>query len=171
MTSRSTRFKPLSQAQALALRGDRLRNVVLDDVLAESLMRINRFTHRGREYDFDLADAHEAMRRLKPTPDRLKGLKGTNPRISTTYWCWARPSPKPSTATAKASPFRFIDWEVPENNSFHVTAEFAVERVGSAQTKRCDIVALHQRHSRAGDRAQQPTGWNSQGRIHNLLPS
>ena len=36
-------FKPLSQAQALALRGDRLRNVVLDDVLTESVMRINEF--------------------------------------------------------------------------------------------------------------------------------
>ena len=35
-------FKPLSQARALAQRGDRLRNVVLDDVLADSIMRINR---------------------------------------------------------------------------------------------------------------------------------
>ncbi|MEI2806863.1 MAG: hypothetical protein V9G18_13265 [Albidovulum sp.] len=43
-------FTPLSQEEALRLRGGRLRNVVLDDVLAEQLMRINRFTHRGREY-------------------------------------------------------------------------------------------------------------------------
>ena len=61
-------FIPLSQEEALRLRGGRLRNVVLDDVLAEQLMRINRFTHRGREYAFDLEDAHEAMRRLKPDP-------------------------------------------------------------------------------------------------------
>ena len=74
-------FTPLSQEEALRLRGGRLRNVVLDDVLADQLMRINRFTHRGREYSFDLEDAHEAMRRLKPTPDRLKGLRGTNQDI------------------------------------------------------------------------------------------
>ena len=43
-------FTPLSQAEALRLRGGRLRNVVLDDVLADQLLRINRFTHRGREY-------------------------------------------------------------------------------------------------------------------------
>ena len=74
-------FTPLSQDEALRLRGGRLRNVVLDDVFAEQLMRINRFTHRGREYSFDLEDAHEAMRRLKPTPDRLMGLLGSNQEI------------------------------------------------------------------------------------------
>ena len=40
-------FKPLSQADALSLRGGRPRNVVLDDVLAETLMRINRFSSAG----------------------------------------------------------------------------------------------------------------------------
>ena len=71
-------FTPLSSDEALRLRGGRLRNVTLDDVLADQLLKLNRFTHRGREYPFDLEDAHEAMRRLKPTPDRLKGLRGTN---------------------------------------------------------------------------------------------
>ena len=42
-------FKPLSQDDALQLRGGRQRNVVLDDVLAENLMRINGFTHRGKD--------------------------------------------------------------------------------------------------------------------------
>lgn len=42
-------FTPLSQEEALRLRGGRLRNVVLDDVLAEQLMHINQFTHRGRD--------------------------------------------------------------------------------------------------------------------------
>ena len=40
-------FKPLSQAEALRLRGGRRRNVVLDDVLAQQLMGMNSFTHRG----------------------------------------------------------------------------------------------------------------------------
>ncbi|MFO0400409.1 MAG: restriction endonuclease subunit R, partial [Alphaproteobacteria bacterium] len=74
-------FVPMSQEMAVAQRGNRLRNVVLDDVLAEALLRINRYSHRGKEYSFDLADAHEAIRRLKPTPDKLKGLKGTNQDI------------------------------------------------------------------------------------------
>ena len=134
-------FKPLSQAQALTLRGNRPRSVVLDDVLAESLMRLNRFSHRGREYAFDLEDAHEAMRRLKPTPDRIKGLKGTNQDIYDTLVLGTTIT-KTIDGDSKSFSFRFIDWEVPENNTFHVTAEFAVERTGSTQTKRCDIVGF-----------------------------
>ena len=134
-------FTPLSQEEALRLRGRRLRNVVLDDVLAEQLMRINRFTHRGREYGFDLEDAHEAMRRLKPTPDRLKGLRGTNQDIYDTLVLGTTIT-KSIDGDSKSYSFRYIDWERPENNVFHVTAEFSVERTASSQTKRCDIVAF-----------------------------
>jgi type I restriction enzyme R subunit len=42
---------------------------------------------------------------------------------------------------SKSYSFRFIDWEAPQNNVFHVTAELSVERAASTQTKRCDIVA------------------------------
>ena len=134
-------FTPLSQEDALRLRGGRLRNVVLDDVLAEQLMRINRFTHRGREYAFDLEDAHEAMRRLKPTPDRLKGLRGTNQDIYDTLILGTTIT-KAIDGDSKSYSFRYIDWETPENNVFHVTAEFAVERTASSKTKRCDIVGF-----------------------------
>lgn len=130
-------FTPLSQEEALRLRGGRLRNVVLDDVLAEQLMRINRFTHRGREYAFDLEDAHEAMRRLKPTPDRLKGLRGTNQEIYDTLVLGTTIT-KSIDGDSKSYSFRYIDWGQPENNVFHVTAEFSVERTASSQTKRCD---------------------------------
>ena len=134
-------FKPLSQADALTLRGGRLRNVVLDDVLADSLMRINRFTYKGREYGFDLSDAHEAMRRLKPTPDRMKGLKGTNQDVYDTLVLGTTIT-KTIDGDSKSYSFRFIDWEHPENNVFHVTAEYGVERTSTTQTKRCDVVGF-----------------------------
>lgn len=134
-------FMPLSHDDALRFRGSRLRNVVLDDVLAEQLMRINRFTHRGREYAFDLEDAHEAMRRLKPTPDRLKGLRGTNQDIYDTLVLGTTIT-KSIDGDSKSYSFRYIDWENPENNVFHVTAEFSVERTASSQTRRCDVVAF-----------------------------
>ena len=134
-------FTPLSQAEALRLRGGKRRNVVLDDVLAEQLMRINRFTHRGSEYAFDLEDAHEAMRRLKPTPDRLKGLRGTNQDIYDTLLLGTTIT-KAIDGDSKSYSLRYIDWERPENNVFHVTAEFSVERTASSQLKRCDIVAF-----------------------------
>lgn len=134
-------FTPLSQADAVDQRGGRLRNVVLDDLLADQLLRINRFTYRGREYPFDLADAHEAIRRLKPTPDRQKGLRGTNQDIYDTLVLGTTIT-KTIQGDSKSYSFRFIDWETPSNNVFHVTAELSVERTGSTQTKRCDIVAF-----------------------------
>ncbi len=134
-------FQPLSQAEALRLRGGRLRNVVLDDVLAEKLLEINHFTHRGRDYPFDLEDAHEAIRRLKPTPDRIKGLRTTNQEIYDTLILGTTIT-KTIDGDSKSYSFHYIDWETPENNAFHVTAEFSVERTGSTQTRRCDIVAF-----------------------------
>ena len=134
-------FQPLSQDEALAQRGGRLRNVVLDEVLSDAMLRINGFSHRGKEYPFDLADAHEAIRRLKPTPDKLKGLKGTNEDIYDTLVLGTTIT-KTIDGDSKSYSFRYIDWERPESNIFHVTAEFSAERTGSTQTRRCDIVAF-----------------------------
>ncbi|MCY4235725.1 MAG: HsdR family type I site-specific deoxyribonuclease [Cyanobacteria bacterium MAG CAR2_bin_4] len=134
-------FKPLSQAEALRLRGGRRRNVVLDDVLAQQLMGMNSFTHRGQVYGFDLEDAHEAMGRLKPTPDRLKGLQGVNQDIYDTLVLGTTIA-KTIDGDTRSYTLRFIDWENPANNLFHVTAEFAVEGMNSGQVRRCDVVGF-----------------------------
>ena len=42
----------------------------------------------------------------------------------------------------KSYSFKYIDWETPENNVFHVTAEMTVERTASTATRRCDIVCF-----------------------------
>jgi type I restriction enzyme R subunit len=132
-------FQPLSQAEADRMRGGRQRNATLDDVLVEQLLKINQLTHRGREYPFNLEDAHEAVRRLKPTPDRLKGLKGTNQDIFDTLVLGTTIT-KTIDGDSKSYSFKFVDWEHPENNVYHVTAEVSFERTGTTQTKRCDIV-------------------------------
>jgi type I restriction enzyme R subunit len=134
-------YKPLSQAELLRLRGGRLRSVVLDEVLADQLLKINRYTYKGREYSFDLEDAHEAMRRLKPTPDRIKGLVATNQDAYDTLLLGTTIT-KTIDGDSKSYSFRYVDWENPRNNQFHVAAEVSIERTGSTQTKRCDIVAF-----------------------------
>lgn len=133
-------FRPLSQAQADMLRG-KPRNVVLDDVLVEQLLKINRFTHRGKEYPFDLEDAHEALRRLKPTPDKLKGLRGTNQDIYDQLILGTTIT-KAIEGDSKSYSFRYVDWENPKNNIYHVTAEMTIERTASTQMRRCDIVCF-----------------------------
>lgn len=42
---------------------------------------------------------------------------------------------------SKSYSFRYVDWDTPSNNAFHVTAEVSIERTGSTQTKRCDVIA------------------------------
>ena len=133
-------FSPLAQSDADRLRGKE-RNVVLDDVLVEQLQKINSFTYRGKEYSFDLEDAHDALRRLKPTPDKLKGLRGTNQDIYDLLILGTTIS-KSIEGDSKSYSFKYIDWEHPENNVYHVTAELVVERTGSTQTRRCDIVCF-----------------------------
>ncbi|UTW50185.1 HsdR family type I site-specific deoxyribonuclease [bacterium SCSIO 12827] len=134
-------YQPLSQAQAEKLRGGRLRNVVLDDVLIDQVLNLNRFHHRGRAYPFDLEDAHEAVRRLKPTPDKLKGLRGTNQDIYDLLVLGTTIT-KSIDGDSKSYSFRYVDWENPENNVYHVTAEMVVERTASTQTRRLDIVCF-----------------------------
>lgn len=134
-------YRPLSQEKVIELRGARLRNVVLDEVLAEQLLKINRFNYRGKEYTFDLEDAHEAIQRLKPTPERLKGLRATNQDVYDSLVLGTTIT-KTIEGDGKSYSFRYIDWDEPENNVFHVTAEMAVERTGSTETRRCDIVCF-----------------------------
>ncbi|WP_298936877.1 HsdR family type I site-specific deoxyribonuclease [uncultured Ruegeria sp.] len=133
-------FNPLSQAEADQLRGKQ-RNVVLDEILVEQMLKLNAFTYRGKEYQFDLEDAHEALRRLKPTPDRLKGLLGTNQDIYDQLVLGTTIT-KAIQGDGKSYSLRYIDWQNPDNNVYHVTAEMSVERTASTQTRRCDIVCF-----------------------------
>lgn len=133
-------YTPLSQSEANKLRRKQ-REVVLDDVLVDQVIKLNKYTFRGREYPFDLEDAHEALRRLKPTPDKLKGLKGTNQDIYDQLILGTTIT-KAIEGDSKSYSFRYVDWEKPENNVYHVTAEMSVERTGTTQTSRCDIVCF-----------------------------
>ena len=134
-------YSPLSQSEARRHRGGRLRNVILDDILTDRLLAINRFTYRGRRYRFDLEDAHEAIRRLHPSPDQVQGLLRTNQDIYDLLVLGTSITQKIG-GDSKSYSFRYIDWEEPSNNVYHVTAEMKVERTGSFKTRRLDVVAF-----------------------------
>ena len=134
-------FTPLSQAETLRLRGGRLRNVLLDDILADRLLTINHFTHRGRRYRFDLEDAHEAMQRLRPSRERSHGLLRTNQEVYDLLVLGTTIT-QSIGGDSKSYSFRYIDWEDSTRNAYHVTAEMKVERTGSIKTRRLDLVAF-----------------------------
>jgi type I restriction enzyme R subunit len=134
-------FTPLAPSEALALRGGRRHSVLLQEVLIERIMALNRFKLRGRDYPVDLADAEEAVRKLLPAPEQQRGLQAANQAVYDALVLGVTVA-KPINGSTKSHQLRFIDWEIPANNLYHVTAEYSVDRTGSSASNRLDVVAF-----------------------------
>ena len=130
-------YEYLPPERAYALRGGRLGNVVLDEILREQLKRINRISYRGGEYLFSEENIQTAVQRLKSV--RFDGLQRTNEAV---YDLLTLGTTLEQTIEGDSKSFNltYIDWTRPENNAFHVTAEYPVERHRSTDTIRPDIV-------------------------------
>jgi type I restriction enzyme R subunit len=130
----------LPQAECESLRG-RTSRVLLESALKDQLLKINRFTYRGKDYAFDASDAADAIRQLRPDPTVQRGLVGTNQMLHERLVLGATIS-KTVDGDKKSYTMRFIDWDNPENNLFQATPEFSVDRNDGKGTSRCDIVLL-----------------------------
>ena len=127
----------LTSSEALDLRGGRLANVFLDGVLARWLRAHNRVRHKGQDLPFTEGNILSAMQALKETP--LDGLVRTNEQVYDLL-CLGKSLQQSVDGDIKSFTLHYIDWEHPEENVYHVTEEFAVERAGSHETLRPDIV-------------------------------
>jgi type I restriction enzyme R subunit len=127
----------LAPAQALEMRGARLANVILDGVLERQLRAMNIVRYRGEEYPFTEANIHEAAQALKDIV--YDGLVRTNAKVYDLL-CLGKSLQQSVRGDLKSFTLRYIDWEHPERNVYHVTEEFSVERTGSKETYRPDIV-------------------------------
>lgn len=127
----------LTPAEALALRGGKERNVVLTGVLEPWLRGHNQIRTKGQAHAFSDANIGEALDRLVNEP--LQSLIVTNERI---YELLTLGTSMTQTIDGdrKSYALHYIDWQHPEHNVFHVTEEFSVERQGSHQTRRPDLV-------------------------------
>ena len=130
-------YRYLTPMQALAMRGGRQSNVLLEEVLRESLKRINRIQHKGGAYLFSEENIQSAIQRLKNV--KYDGLLKTN---ETVYDLLSLGVALEQSVEGDVRSFtlNYIDWRNPENNVYHVTAEFPVERTRSHDTARPDIV-------------------------------
>ncbi|MBF0105768.1 MAG: type I restriction endonuclease subunit R [Deltaproteobacteria bacterium] len=130
----------LTPEETLKLRGGRLNAVLLEDVLVQQLRRINRIRFKGKEYPFSEGNILSAVQTLKDT--LYDGLVRTNEKIYDLL-CLGKSLQQSIDGDTKSFPLNYIDWN-PEtwltNNIFHVTEEFEVERTGSHDKRRPDIV-------------------------------
>ena len=111
---------------------------LLKDIAAASLAKINSYEHVGQEHQFAEKDIVDAISELENI--EFNGLIDTSKEIYNTIM------PLKGGKTIRvfhdgkyeSKSFRFIDFENPENNSFHVAVE--VEISAKTGTRRPDIV-------------------------------
>lgn len=127
----------ISPADCDKQRGSRY-HVLLRDILRGQLRRLNRYIYAGAENEFSAANIERAMEDLdEPLTD---GLVRTSEKI---YDALLLGKSYPETVgDGKMLSFnlKYIDWDNPQNNVFHVTEEFAVDSRDRQHNARPDIV-------------------------------
>jgi len=132
-------YSYISADDTLRERGGDTRNFILADIAAEKLMEINGYEVDGKEYKFNEGEVRDAIEELEHI--QYEGLIDTSQKIYNIIM------PTSGGKTIKVNVggksmsknFRFIDFKHPENNSFHITAEFRAE---GKQSIRPDIVCF-----------------------------
>ena len=129
----------LTPTEALAARGGKLSNVILDSVLATFLRRQNSIHQQGKVYPFSEENIQEAMRKLKNEP--YDGLVRTSEKIYDLLTLGTSLTQTIENNT-RSHNLHYIDWQHWQNNLFHITDEFIVERRRGGGTCRPDIVVF-----------------------------
>lgn len=127
----------LTPAEAMAARAGKAGNVLLEEVLREQLKKMNRIQHKGGSYLFSEENIQSALQRLKNV--KYDGLLKTNEAVYDLLTLGIALE-QSIEGDVKSFTLNYVDWRNPDNNIFHVTAEFPVERTRSVETCRPDIV-------------------------------
>jgi len=127
----------LTPKEALKLRGDKKSNVLLEGILVPWLRENNTIYFKGKVLPFTEGNILSAVQDLKEF--LFDGLIRTNEKIYDLL-SLGKSLQQSVDGDIKSFTLQYIDWEHPENNVYHISEEFPVERTGSYQTRRPDIV-------------------------------
>ena len=128
----------ISPDEALQLREGRKTNVLLRDILKKQLQKINKIEYKGLSHDFSDTNVELAINELKELPMHL-GFINANQHFYDLITL-GKSFEQTIAGDRKSFSFKYIDWENLENNTFHVSEEFAVTRSHRSDTYRPDIV-------------------------------
>ena len=109
------------------LRGGRLGTAILDPILTDFVREHARYTFKGHEHPFTenaIANAVQALKAFRAT-----GAIHQNEEVYDLL-CLGTSVPQTVEGDTKSFDIDYIDWQHPEHNRYHCTAEFKVERVG-----------------------------------------
>jgi type I restriction enzyme R subunit len=130
-------FEYLTPNEALAARGGKAGNVLLEEILRGQLKAQNRIQHKGATWLFSEENIQSAIQRLKNV--KYDGLLKTNEAVYDLLTLGVALE-QSIEGDLKSFTLNYVDWRNPANNLYHVTAEFSVERTRSYDTARPDIV-------------------------------
>ena len=132
-------YQYLSPEEALELRGGKTSNVLLEDILRQQLRNLNSIrigSHsEARFSEQNIENGIAAMRNVPMEGGYLNANEAVYNMLTL-----GKAFEQSIDGDKKSYTMRYIDWQHPENNVFHVTEEFAVTRAGTNDTYRPDIV-------------------------------
>ncbi len=131
-------YKYLTPDEALAARGGRSSNVLLESTMKEHLTQSNRIQYKGKEFAFSEANINAAIIALRDLPIQ-DGYMQANMAFYDLITL-GKSLDQTVLGDRKSFQFHYIDWTHPENNVYHVTEEYAVLRSERQDTYRPDIV-------------------------------
>lgn len=130
-------FEYISPEECTAQRGN-FFEVLLKDILRKQLNIINQFKFGGITYKFTADNIEKAIKDLdEPLTD---GLVRTSEKIYNALMLGKSYIEKLADGTSKSFNLKYIDWEHPENNVYHVTEEFSCDSWDKQKNARPDIV-------------------------------
>ena len=132
-------YQYLLPEEAMELRGGKTSNVLLEDILRQQLRQLNSIrigSHsEARFSEQNIENGVAAMRNVPMEGGYLNANETVYNMLTL-----GKAFEQSIDGDKKSYTMRYIDWQHPENNVFHVTEEFAVTRAGSNDTYRPDIV-------------------------------
>lgn len=133
-------YQYLTPEEALKARGGQGK-VLLTDILATQLQKMNGFTYKSHDYLFSNKNISQAIQDLNISLN--EGLMTANEKITDMLVLGSSYDEELLDGAKKSFNIHFIDFDNPQNNIFHITEEFSVLRnttTENLKTRRPDLV-------------------------------
>lgn len=131
-------YQYVSPDEAMELRGGRTSNVLLEPILKKQLEKINSIQYKDKEFSFSDSNINSAIIALRELPIQDGFIKANQAFYD--LITLGKSLEQTILNDKKSFSFQYIDWKNIENNTFHVTEEYAVLRSERNDTYRPDIV-------------------------------
>ena len=136
-------IKFISQEDNIKYRDGKTSSVLYKNIMRERLKEINSFEYKGQNYQFSLSNIEKAIDDIDISLN--EGLSISNEKITNMLLLGTSYEENLDDNTKRSFSFKYIDFVNIENNHFHLTEEFTVDRANqneSLKTRRVDLV-LH----------------------------